>query len=36
VPGAIRVDLVNYPGADLDLVSVFQTNGDRISGTFAK
>jgi zinc transport system substrate-binding protein len=36
IPGAIRVDLVNYPGADLDLLAVYQTNGDRISGTFAK
>ncbi|HEU5110360.1 MAG TPA: hypothetical protein VFT95_17610 [Micromonosporaceae bacterium] len=36
IPGAIRVDLVNYPGADLDLLSVFETNGDRMSATFTK
>ena len=36
VPGAIRVDLVNYPGEDLNLYAVFVTNADRISGTFAK
>jgi len=34
IPGAIRVDLVNYPGADLDLLAVFETNGDRLSATF--
>jgi zinc transport system substrate-binding protein len=36
IPGTIRVDLVNYPGEDLDLLAVFRTNGDRLGGTFAK
>jgi zinc transport system substrate-binding protein len=36
IPGALRVDLVNYPGTDLNLLAVFQTNGDRLGATFAK
>jgi zinc transport system substrate-binding protein len=36
IPGALRVDLVNYPADDLDLLAVFQTNGDRLGATFAK
>lgn len=36
IPGTIRVDLANYPGEDLNLLAVFQTNAARISATFAK
>jgi zinc transport system substrate-binding protein len=36
IPGAIRVDLANYPGEDLDLVAVFRTNAGRIGATFSK
>ncbi|ASW54816.1 metal ABC transporter solute-binding protein, Zn/Mn family [Plantactinospora sp. KBS50] len=31
IPGAARVDIVNYPGADLDLIAVFRTNTDRLT-----
>jgi zinc transport system substrate-binding protein len=31
VAGARRVDLINYPGSDLDLMSVFRTNTDRLA-----
>jgi zinc transport system substrate-binding protein len=31
IPGAERVDLVNYPGADLDLLGVFRTNAERLT-----
>lgn len=31
ITGAVKVDIVNYPGADLDLLSVFRTNADRLS-----
>ncbi|MFU8875484.1 metal ABC transporter solute-binding protein, Zn/Mn family [Micromonospora sp. SL4-19] len=31
IPGATRVDIVNYPGADLDLLAVFKTNTERLT-----
>jgi hypothetical protein len=36
IPRAIRVDLANYPGADLNLFTVFQINAERIGATFTK
>lgn len=35
VPGTTRVDLMNYPGEELDLLELYVVNGDRIAGTFA-
>lgn len=35
VEGAARVDIVNYPGADLDLLAVFRTNAESISAALA-
>lgn len=31
IAGAKKVDLINFPGGDLDLLSVFRTNSERIS-----
>jgi zinc transport system substrate-binding protein len=31
ITGATRVDIINYPGPDLDLLSVFRTNAERIT-----
>ncbi|MBO4161300.1 metal ABC transporter solute-binding protein, Zn/Mn family [Micromonospora antibiotica] len=31
IPGATRVDVVNYPGTDLDLLGVFKTNTERLT-----
>jgi zinc transport system substrate-binding protein len=31
IPGATRVDIVNYPGTDLDLIGVFKTNTERLT-----
>ncbi|MFU8852167.1 ABC transporter substrate-binding protein [Micromonospora sp. SL1-18] len=30
IAGAVRVDIINYPGEDLDLLSVFRTNADHL------
>ncbi|MFY1692899.1 ABC transporter substrate-binding protein [Plantactinospora sp. WMMB782] len=35
IPGAKRVDIVNYPGADLDLLAVFRTNAERLGAVLA-
>ncbi|MFY1632789.1 metal ABC transporter solute-binding protein, Zn/Mn family [Solwaraspora sp. WMMB335] len=35
VDGATRVDIVNYPAADLDLLAVFRTNADSLSTALA-
>ncbi|WP_091285933.1 metal ABC transporter solute-binding protein, Zn/Mn family [Micromonospora haikouensis] len=31
IPGTTRVDVVNYPGTDLDLLGVFKTNTERLT-----
>jgi zinc transport system substrate-binding protein len=36
IPGTYRVDLVNYPGEDLDLLSVYETNAERIGLSFSR
>jgi zinc transport system substrate-binding protein len=35
ITGAKKLTLVNYPGADLDLLSVFRTNADLLTKAFA-
>ncbi|WBB98902.1 MULTISPECIES: zinc ABC transporter substrate-binding protein [unclassified Solwaraspora] len=35
VEGAARVDIINYPGDDLDLLTVFRTNAENISAALA-
>ncbi|WJK39606.1 zinc ABC transporter substrate-binding protein [Solwaraspora sp. WMMA2056] len=35
VDGATRVDIVNFPGADLDLLAVFRNNAESISAALA-
>ena len=34
--GAVKVDLLNFPGDDLDLLKVFATNAERISAALGK
>lgn len=34
IAGAKRVDIVNYPGADLDLLGVFRTNAQHFTAAF--
>lgn len=35
IPGAKRVDIINFPGPDLDLLSVFRTNAEKLSAALA-
>ena len=35
IPGAARVDIVNFPGADLDLLAVFRTNAEHFTTALA-
>ncbi len=35
ISGATRVDIVNYPGEDLDLLGVFRTNTERLAAALA-
>jgi zinc transport system substrate-binding protein len=35
VAGATRVELVNFPGEDLDLLEVFRTNADRLTAALS-
>ena len=35
IVGAVKVDISNYPGADLDLLGVFRTNADRLGAAAA-
>ena len=35
IPGAKRVDIINFPGADLNLLTVFRTNADHFIAALA-
>jgi zinc transport system substrate-binding protein len=35
IPGSKRVDIINFPSADLDLLSVFRTNAEKLIAAFA-
>jgi zinc transport system substrate-binding protein len=36
IPGAYRVDLMNYPGEDLDLLEIYRVNAERIGLSFSR
>ena len=35
IPGAKRVEIINFPGADLDLLTVFRTNANAFTAALA-